>query len=502
MALRRRSSGEAMNPWPGYVDALSTLLMVIIFVLLVFVLAQAFLSVALSGRDQALDRVNRQMAELADMLALEKGRSSELQGSIALLNRDLQGATTARDTLAQQLAALRTDQDRISADRDSLKAERDRLTARLADSSLQVQSAQSRAEQLQAQLADAARRNDATGQLAASSAAQLAAREKELAASKTDLATRQKQLDSGLEQLATTQLALAAAQARLAEMQRQASELDKTVQADRATITARLSDLASMSEQVRALTALRDDLERQAKDAAGRAMTEEQKRAAVAAQLADEQKLGTTARAQIALLNQQVEAMRAQLAQVSAALEVSEQANRGKDAQIVNLGARLNSALAQKVEELQRYRSDFFGRLREVLSNRPGVQVVGDRFVFQSEVLFPVGSADLSAAGTDQIKALAATLLEISKEIPKEVNWVMRVDGHADRQPVQSSRFPSNWELSAARAITVVKLLVAEGVPAERLAATGFGDNQPLDAANTPDAYARNRRIELRLTDR
>jgi chemotaxis protein MotB len=285
-------------------------------------------------------------------------------------------------------------------------------------------------------------------------------------------------------------------------MQRQSDALNQTVQADRATIAARLSDLATMAEQTRALTALRDELERQARDAAARAMTEQQKNAAVTAQLADEQKLGDSARAQIALLNAQLAELRTQLAGVSQALDAAEKADKDKDLQIANLGSRLNSALAQKVEELQRYRSDFFGKLREVLANRPGIQVVGDRFIFQSEVLFPVGSADLSPAGVEQIKALATTLLQIAKEIPPDVNWLLRVDGHADKQPVQSPRFPSNWELSAARAITVVKLLVDQGVPADRLAATGFGDNQPIDSANTPDAYARNRRIELRLTDR
>jgi chemotaxis protein MotB len=154
------------------------------------------------------------------------------------------------------------------------------------------------------------------------------------------------------------------------------------------------------------------------------------------------------------------------------------------------------------VEELQRYRSDFFGKLRTVLAGRPGIQIVGDRFVFQSEVLFPVGSADLTVNGWEQVKALAATLIEVSKQIPPDLNWILRVDGHADRQPVQSARFPSNWELSTSRAITVVKLLIAEGVPANHLAATGFGENQPLDPGNTPEAYARNRRIEIRLTDR
>ncbi|HEX3350487.1 MAG TPA: peptidoglycan -binding protein, partial [Acetobacteraceae bacterium] len=474
MALRRRSSSDAMNPWPGYVDALSTLLMVIIFVLLVFVLAQAFLSVALSGRDRALDRVNRQMAELTDMLSLERGRTKELQLSMAQLNRDLQSAVTARDSLSQRLAALRTQQDAIAADRDALKAERDKLSARLADADLQAQATRARTDQLQAQLADVAKRGDQAGRAAAETGAQLLA----------------------------TQKQLADAQAQLAEMQRQSAALDKTVQADKATIEARLSDLAKMAEQVRSLTALRDDLEKQVQDAAVRATTDEQRRAAMAAQLADEQKFGDSAKAQIALLTQQVDQLRTQLASLGAALEASEKSAQAKDVQIANLGSRLNAALAQKVEELQRYRSDFFGKLREVLANRPGIQIVGDRFVFQSEVLFPVGSADMTQAGQDQINTLATTLKQISAEIPKDVNWLLRVDGHADRQPLANSRFASNWELSSQRAINVVKLLIQDGIPPDRLAATGFADYQPLDTADTPEAYAKNRRIEIRLTDR
>jgi chemotaxis protein MotB len=243
-------------------------------------------------------------------------------------------------------------------------------------------------------------------------------------------------------------------------------------------------------------------LEKQAREAAARATTEAQQRAAIAIQLADERRLGETARAQIALLNAQMDELRAQLATIARSLELSEASTRDKDVQIANLGSRLNAALAQKVEELQQYRSEFFGRLREVLAGRPGIQVVGDRFVFQSEVLFPAGSADLSQNGMEQMFRLAETLRDITRDIPREVNWVLRVDGHADRQPVLSTRFPSNWELSAQRAITVVKLLIIAGVPADRLAATAFGDNQPLDPSDTPDAYARNRRIELRLTDR
>jgi chemotaxis protein MotB len=475
MALRRRGSqSDGLNAWPGYVDALSTLLMVIIFVLLVFVLAQAFLSVTLTGRDQALDRLNRQLAELSDMLSLEKGRSSELRTSVAALSHDLQTATATRDSLTQQLAALRAEQDRLVADRDALKSERDKLSARLSDADLQTKSAQARSDQVQAQLAEAAKRSDVTAEAAATTAAQLADAKRQLAALQADLT----------------------------EMKRQADEANKTVQVDKATIEARLADLASMAEQVRNLTALRDELEKQAQDAAVRATTEEQRRAAVAAELENEKKLSDSARAQMAAMTSQMEQLRAQLAIVSHALDASESSGKDKDTQIANLSARLNTAMAQKLEELQRYRSDFFGKLREVLANRPGIQIVGDRFVFQSEVLFPTGSADLSAGGADQMNELAATLKDISKEIPPDVNWILRIDGHADRQPISGGAFASNWELSAQRAINVVKLLIADGIPANRLAATGFGDNQPLDPADTPDAYKKNRRIEIRLTDR
>jgi len=432
MALRRRGTNDSLNPWPGYVDALSTLLMVIIFVLLVFVLAQAFLSVALSGRDRALDRLNRQMAELTDMLSLERGQGAELRASVAQLGRDLQVTTATRDSLSQQLAAMRSQSDRLTADRDALRADRDTLSAKLADTASQAQSAIARTDALQAQLAESARKTDVVGR-------------------------------------------------------------------DAAAVSA---EAARLADQVRALTALRDQLERQAQDAAVRATTEAERRAAVQAQLGDQQKLGDSARAQVALLTRQVDELRAQLASIAVALDASEAKAKNKDTQIANLGSRLNAALAQKVEELQSYRSEFFGKLREVLANRPGIQIVGDRFVFQSEVLFPVGGADMSGAGQDEIGKLATTLKQISTQIPTGLNWILRIDGHADKLSASGTRFSSNWELSAQRAINVVKLLIADGVPANRLAATGFGDNQPLDSNDTPEAYAKNRRIEVRLTDR
>ena len=220
------------------------------------------------------------------------------------------------------------------------------------------------------------------------------------------------------------------------------------------------------------------------------------------AQLAGEQRLGDSARAQIALLNRQVEELKAQIAAVQNALGTAEQKLRGKDVEITDLGQKLNAALVEKVEELKQYRSEFFGRLRTLLTNKPGIQVLGDRFVFQSEVLFPLGKADLTPAGIVQMAALATTVKDVSDSIPTDVKWILRVDGHTDPQPTKGGAFASNWELSAARAITVVKLLIAYGVPAEHLAATGFGEFQPFAEGDTPDAYAKDRRIELRLTDR
>jgi chemotaxis protein MotB len=296
---------------------------------------------------------------------------------------------------------------------------------------------------------------------------------------------------------------LAGARQQLEDMKRQAAELDKTVKADKETIQARLSDLAALTEQARALSALRDELEKKAGDAAARVVTEQQRRDAVVAQLADEKKLGDSARAQIALLNRQIEELKAQLSGIAEALQLAKTQNKAKETEIANLTQRLNVALADKVQELQQYRSEFFGRLRAVLANRPGIQVVGDRFVFQSEVLFPVGSADLTPAGVSQITTLAITIKDLMTDIPPDLHWILRVDGHTDPQPLKGGgTFASNWELSAGRAISVVKLLIADGVPADHLAATAFGEYQPFGPGDTPEAYARDRRIELRLTDR
>lgn len=441
MALSGRKRGASvagLEAWPGYVDALSTLLMVIIFVLLVFVLAQFFLSFALTGRSKALDQVKGQLADMVHMLALEQGKESSLQQSLNQVTAQLAVTQKDRQSLSDQLASLQ------QALRTTL-SERDALTTQLATTTKNAQASATQATALQGQIAQL-----------------------------------QQQLD---------------------DMRKQSAALDKTVAADRETIQARLSDLAKLAEQTRALQALRDQLEKQAEGALAQATTEKQRREAVEAQLAKEKDLGDSAAAQIALLNQQVNQLKAQLSSVAQALDLAQAQGRDKDVQIANLGQQLNAALAAKVQELQSYRSEFFGDLRKILANKPGIRVVGDRFVIQSDVLFPVGSADLSPDGAVQIIKLGETIKQIAREIPPNVNWVLDVDGYADKQPISGGQFASNWELSAARAISVVKLLIANGVPPDRLSATGFGDNHPLDQGDTPDAFAKNRRIELRLTD-
>ena len=217
---------------------------------------------------------------------------------------------------------------------------------------------------------------------------------------------------------------------------------------------------------------------------------------------AEQLELNAEATRKIDLLNRQILALRQQLAQLDTLLKESELKNQEQEIQIADLGKRLNLALATKVQELARYRSEFFGRLREVLGDRPGIQVVGDRFVFQSEVLFDTGSAELGPEGQRQMAQLADTLKDISAQFPDDIDWILRVDGHTDRVPIFTPEFASNWELSTARAISVVKFLIDRGIDAERLAAAGFGEFQPIDPGDDEIALRRNRRIELKLTQR
>ncbi|MEL6920104.1 MAG: peptidoglycan -binding protein [Pseudomonadota bacterium] len=337
---RRRNGG--VDYWPGFVDALSTLLLAIMFLLSVFVLAQFLLSREVSTQDAVLNQLNARINELTELLALEQSDRQDVE-----------------DQLLSLQASLETTED-----------ERSRL------------------EQL----------------LAAGAGASSAA-----------------------------------------------------------------------DERIGSLTQT----------------------------LNEERQLSERAQNQVELLNQQISALRRQIAALEDALDVSEARDRESNAKIADLGRRLNVALAQRVQELNRFRSDFFGRLREILSDRENIRIVGDRFVFQSEVLFSSGAAQLNPAGAEEMTKLANALIDLGGEIPDDINWVLRVDGHTDNIPLSGQgRFGDNWELSTARATSVVKYLIDQGVPAERLVAAGFGEFQPLVAEDTVEARARNRRIELKLTER
>ena len=342
MALSRLNRDNGMNYWPGFVDALSTLILSIIFLLTVFMVAQFFLSQEVSGKDTALARLNAQISRLSDLLSLERTGKANLE-----------------DQLAQMRASL-----------SAAQGERDRL--------------------------------------------------------------------------------------------RGAAEGAQNAEAGKA-------EVGKLSSQI--------DME---KAATARAV------------------------AQIEILNQQINALRRQIGALEDALGTSEKKENESQLRIADLGQRLNVALAQRVQELSRYRSDFFGKLREILGNRPDIRVVGDRFVFQSEVFFDSGAAVLRPEGRAELDKLAAALLDLDKQIPSEINWVLRVDGHTDTRPITgtSSQFKSNWELSAARAISVVQYLIGKGVSPQRLVAAGFGEFQPIDPGTTEEAFSRNRRIELKLTER
>ncbi len=450
--LARRSRGSP-NIWPGFVDALAALLMVIIFLLTVFMLSQFFLNELLSGRDEALARLERQISELSDLLSLERQASTDLRLSIAQLSDQLQSSTAERDAMSTQLAELAAVRDALAARAEKSEADAARVGAQLEDA-FKVISADK--EKIKIQLAE------------------LESLRRDILA----LRTVRKDLEAKVGKLAANL---------------QTTERDLTVARDRSkALEARLA-----SEQERTTLAQREIEKRDIRLSELLMRVDKSE-----AELADERELGATQRSRIALLARQIAALRKQLQRIGALLEASETRTAKQQVQIADLGRRLNLALAARVEELSKYRSEFFGRLREVLGDHPGIRVVGDRFVFQSEVLFASASAELNPKGEAQIARLATTLTEIGKKIPKDINWILRVDGHTDRVPIQTPIFPSNWELSTARAISVVKFLVNHGVPADRLAATGFGEHQPLDPRQNQAGYSRNRRIELKLTQR
>jgi chemotaxis protein MotB len=397
MATLTHRAQRNTNIWPGFVDALATLLMVIIFLLMIFVLAQFFLSEALIGRDVALRKLETQISSMSNLLSLERKASEGMRQRVSLLSDELQSSVMARDNLKSSLVLM-------------------------------------------------------SGKAKAS-----------------------EELTEGLTAKLKTAFGV--------------------IKTDKETIEAKIQDLAKLANDITALQALRDDLENQITNMSSKLGSKD-------ATIARERNIAKSASAQVALANRQMAALREQLARISEALDVAERKANEQGVQISSMGKRLNSALATKVQELSRYRSEFFGRLREVLGDQPGIRVVGDRFVFQSEVLFASASANLGEEGKVQLKQLATTLREITRRIPNDIDWILRIDGHTDGIPISNWKFPSNWELSAARAISVVKFLIEEGISANRLAAAGFGEFRPLDQAKDEVANRRNRRIEMKMTQR
>ncbi|MGH6934054.1 MAG: peptidoglycan -binding protein [Dongiaceae bacterium] len=432
-ALRGRR--RQFEPWPGYVDVLSTLLMVVIFVLMVFVISQVFLSRALTGRDEALARLNQQILELGDLLSMEHKTTDELRLNLSELSAQLQASTSQRDDLQQRLTVV--------------LGENQSLAASLATAQEQLSQTDAERAELEARMATLRAESDK---------------------------------------------AFMAAAADKDKIEQQLVDLEKayqTIEADKSKIQALLGDIA-------ALESLRDDMAKQLLASEDIAADREK----LAGNLIEERKISESTRLQLQVLNRQLLALRSQLAALNAALEASEAKAAAQNIQIVDLGQRLNAALAGKVAELAAYRSEFFGRLKEVLGNRPDILIVGDRFVFQSEVLFEVARADISDAGKVQLAQFGRTLIEIGQKIPSDIDWILRVDGHTDPRPINNLEFKSNWELSAARAIAVVQFLIEQGVPPGRLVAAGFGEFRPLDAGQDEIAYRRNRRIELKLDQR
>ena len=442
----RRARRSSIDIWPGFVDALAQLLMVIIFILLVFTAGQFYLSDALSGRDKALKQLQQQVSELSDLLSLERRTSDELRTGAASLTLQLGAANAARD-------ALTTRVEELAAKAKEEAARADAATGRLREADALVAADRDKID-LQLKEIESLRR-DAEA----------------LKAVRADL---EKQVG-----------ALAAAQQQSTQQQGALRDRTKALEAQLA------------SEQERTVLAQKEIDSRDVRLAALGTRAEKAEAA-----LAAEQETSRAARIQVEQLSAQIAALRDRLAQIAAALDASETKTKEQQTRIADLGRRLNLALANKVQELARYRSEFFGRLREIVGERSDIRVVGDRFVFQSEVLFAPGNAELGDAAKRQLDPVIAALKDIAGRIPPEINWVLRVDGHTDRRPISNALFASNWELSTARAISVVRYAIAQGIEPARLIAAGFADNQPLDPQNNEEAYRRNRRIELKLTER
>lgn len=479
MAIKRRSR-SSVNIWPGFVDALATLLMVIIFLLMIFVVAQFYLGEAITGRDEALERLNLEILELADLLELERSSNLDLTTNLTKLSAELKSTVTKRDSIATELTQLHKLSETLTAKVLNLQVSSEK--AKLENTSIQ--------KLLEKALAT---ETDLTNKLK-----DLRASHQNLSQSIEGLQESNRKVSAERNMLFKSVEALRASKQKVdtqsSALRSKLENAQTTITVDKKHIKLQISKLLELQQDIEAMQELRESLEADLKKALQRKDESNTRYTA-------EKEISVAAKAQIAKLNRQVFILKEQLQQLNASLEASELRDRAQKVQISDLGKRLNVAMAQRVQKLTRYRSEFFGRLRDVLGDHPDIQIVGDRFIFQSEVLFESGSADIGPNGKPQLAQLARTMIDISRRIPADINWILRIDGHTDREPISNDLYRSNWELSTSRAISVVKFLIDHGIPEDKLAATGFGEFQPLVERSDEFALSRNRRIEIKLTE-
>lgn len=425
----RRSRTQETNIWPGFVDALAALLMVIIFVLMIFIVAQFYLTQLLSGRDDDLAKLQGQILELGELLSIERTTNAKLANNIDRLNESLVIATTKQETLNSKISELIILNESLGGQVNILTAERDAL-------------------------------------------------DKNLKLSQSSLAMSQSDLEGALQQLKNIETEL---EAKALQNKQTKKELDET----------RKLSLLMQSDLDEARDLLQKIIIKLSKEKLHLVNLKELNKEL-------NSKYSTTTNQ----LNEQILALKREMMSLNDILKKSEMENELKNVKIVDLGRKLNRALASRVQELAKFRSEFFGRLQDVLKNRRDIRTVGDRFVFQSEVLFASGASDIATAGKKELAQLARTLNSIAPNIPKKINWILQIEGHTDHIPISNERFQNNWELSAARAISVVEFLIGQGVPADRLSAAGYGEFQPLDKRRDEIGNRRNRRIEMKLTQR
>ena len=564
MARARRQGKRAeANIWPGFVDAMTALLLVIMFVLSIFMIIQNVMRETITGQDVELSNLSAQVAGLAQALGLEERRGIDLSNQLGQLDSKLSDSDAALQLQTALVASLSNDRDaantRIASFEEqvaglitrntNLNDRNTSLQTSLVDTEQTVDDQESQIEAARASIAelDAARDLELTqkevAQLALARARaeiDVEAEQARLAAAKADaLEALVADLEIKVVETETELATLSDAEAaRLVEAAAAEALRARLLNADTelTAMTLALEEQRQKAEDTLTLLAAAEVAKRKLDNSEAENVAEIDRKTALLDQannlLSGERALSAESQRQVALLNQQTAALRRQLNSLQGLLDASKEADREANVQLQTLGSDLNTALARVAAEqkaraeveqaradleakererlefeavdLRSFRSEFFGRVREVLSGREGVQVVGDRFVFSSEVLFAPGSADLGDGGKAQIAVVASVIRDIGDEIPDEINWVLRVDGHTDKIPVgHNSEFADNWELSQARALSVVKFLIDnEGIPANRLAATGFGEFQPVNLGDSPEALAENRRIELKLTEK